>query len=84
VSKTDRRARSRLPLSRSRSGACQSVLPCWAVNQFPNLTPSFFHALDAPDSGRQVGAQETTVRGLVRQTANRPQPEIDSPGCEVS
>ena len=32
----------------------------------------FLHALDAPDSGRQVGVEEAAVGGLVRQTANRP------------
>jgi hypothetical protein len=40
-----RSARSRLPLRRSLSGACQSLWPCSAVSQLPRRTPSFFTPL---------------------------------------
>ena len=79
----DRSARSRLPLSRSLSGTCQSVAPCSAVNQLSSLTPRFFTPLTL-DSGRQVGAEEAAVCGFVRQSANRPQTEVDRPRGEMS
>jgi serine/threonine protein kinase len=39
------KARSRFPLSRSRSGAFQSACPCSAVSQLPRRTPNFFTPL---------------------------------------
>ena len=44
----------------------------------------FLYALDAPDSSRQVGAEEAAVCGFVRQTANRPQPEVDRARGEMT
>ena len=44
----------------------------------------FLYALDTPDSGRQVGAEEAAVCGFVRQSANRPQTEVDRPRGEMS
>jgi len=43
----------------------------------------FLNALDAPDSSRQVGAEESAVRRLVGQTANGPEPEVDRPRSQM-
>src|ERR1700676_3337083 len=44
----------------------------------------FLYALDAPDSGRQIGAEESAIRRLVRQPANRSQSEIDGAWGQMS
>jgi hypothetical protein len=42
------------------------------------------YAFDAADSSRQVGAEETTICRLVRQTPNCAEPEVDRAGRQMS
>jgi len=39
--------------------------PAPAVSQLPRRTPNFLHAFNTANAGRQIGAEETAVGGLV-------------------
>ena len=77
-------ALSRLPFSRSSSGACQSAAPCSAVSQVAPPDAQFLYAFDAADSSRQIGAEEAAVRRLLRQTPNCAQTEVDRARGQMS
>ena len=81
-----RRARSRFPLMRWLSGACQSALPCSAVNQFPRRTPSFL----TPFTHRMPAARSELRRPLSaasyarRRTAPNRKLIVPEASCRVS
>jgi hypothetical protein len=79
-----RSARSRLPLTCSRSGDCRSACPCSAVNQLPSLTPSFFTPFDSPYSRGQVGAEQSAFCRLVPRTAHCPEAKVDGTWREIA
>ena len=70
-SRTARIARSRLPLSVSASGACQSRRASSAVSQFPSLTPGFLTPFTRriPEASSGLGKPASAASYTRRRTA---------------
>ncbi len=59
-------------------------LPLLRRQPVPQTDSEFLHALDAPDSSGQIGAEETTVGCLVGETPNGTEAQIDGTGSEFA
>jgi hypothetical protein len=70
---TASKARSRLPLSRPHSGACQRAWPWSEVNLLPSLTPSFLTPLTRriPAAQSALSNPQSAASNARRRTASR-------------
>ena len=80
---TRKQKRQECPIALALESACVRSLPerdpLFGRQPVAQPDTEFLYAFDAPDSGRQVGAEESAVCGLVGQPANAPQPEVNRP-----
>ena len=83
VNNCPREARSRLPLIRSRSGACQRAWLWSAVNQLPSLTPSFLTPLTRriPAAKSALSSPQSAASYARRRTA--PSRRLMVPGARL-
>lgn len=62
------------------SGTAQHIRALLQTQPVPRAMPELLHALDAADSRRQVGTEQSGIGGLVRQSTNGGQLLIDGVG----